>query len=818
MSFFNRLGSLFGLSKPAPHPGAILAATVTKAASLGFVPVAIHFDLFGILVRGGAASAEDVAKAANAARSPNKPELCIQLASDTLYIMSGLGLVDRVDEDRYNANMVTQHMVDMPSAQHGALHFTTEGLMGGAFLMKKLQDTNFAYPFEEKAGPMQYAYELMGDSSLSKSHTYSIMEAQGRMESFNEFMVGKFLKFGTFPERVQSLGYDLRAALSAPGSVAMVDIGGGRGELLLEVQAAFPHLSAENLVVQEFNAEIDHIPGIRLMEWNYQTSPAQPVTGARIYSLQHILHNLPDLAAVALLQKLSRAMAPTSRLLIIEYAKNMTYTNLHATMICLFGGRERSSSEWRQLAQVAGLKVTFEAYVAGAVTFRTICIESPLATFLCLTLQFILIMSIPRPREGDVNIGTATFDACWVLTAIVGVALGFRFVVKAWIGLTLPQVSRPERIWGIEDLLFLVAYGFDITHMTMIQMSAHWGLGRHFFYLSAEEKFHAMKWDFTSQPIAVSSAMVSRTGMMCFLLTCFAASDRRIRTSIIVCAVVQIVVNLITVLQIILQCGPSPYRSVDRTQYFHYMWTELPADGSVQCQSPMVQTTVGFVQGGFNTIIDFFLAALAAMELWQFFLRTLHRDPNISFWAQFRKINRTTRSRRIWQTLTLSGPLILSGAASIIKTYKLKSLGDRQDFTYNIVSFILWVKIENYSILLASCAPVARLFLRAFVDSRSGGRPGYWSRSKSKENSNDTEMKRRPKDQWMDSTTVTGWQDEESSPDWPRSESRISRALPDHVDPGCVSVKTEVVVQVGKSRPRSTSSGDVRLLPGGEYI
>ncbi|KAJ6016667.1 hypothetical protein N7451_000046 [Penicillium sp. IBT 35674x] len=368
MSFFNRLGNLFGLSKSASTlpPGAVLAATVTKPASLGFVPVAIHFDLFGILVRhGGPASAEEAAKASNAARSKNEPEICTQLASDTLYIMSGLGLVDRVDEDRFNANAVTRHMVDMPSAQHGALHFTTEGMMAGAFLMKKLQDTNFAYPFQEAEGPMQYAYQLMGQEALSQSHTYTIMEAQGRMDSFNEFMVGKFLKFGTFPERVESLGYDLRAALSAPGSVAMVDIGGGRGELLLEVQAAFPHLTAENLVVQEFNAAIDEVPGVSLMAWNYKTSPAQPITGARIYSLQHILHNLPDLAAVALLQKLSQAMAPTSRLLIVEYAKNMTYTHLHASMIALFGGRERSASEWRQLAQVSGLKVTFEAYVAG---------------------------------------------------------------------------------------------------------------------------------------------------------------------------------------------------------------------------------------------------------------------------------------------------------------------------------------------------------------------------------------------------------------------------------------------------------------------
>lgn len=113
---------------------------------------------------------------------------------------------------------------------------------------------------------------------------------------------------------------------------------------------------------------------------------------------------------------------------------------------------------------------------------------------------------------------------------------------------------------------------------------------------------------------------------------------------------------------------------------------------------------------GFNTVIDFFLAVLAAVELWQFFLRTLHRNPHTSFWSQFCKISGTVRSRRIWQTITLSGPLLLSGCASIVKTYvskltfpdlynnanimhqKLKSLGDRQDFTYNIVTFVLWVK------------------------------------------------------------------------------------------------------------------------------
>ena len=71
----------------------------------------------------------------------------------------------------------------------------------------------------------------------------------------------------------------------------------------------------------------------------------------------------------------------------------------------------------------------------------------------------------------------------------------------------------------------------------------------------------------------------------------------------------------------------------------------------------------------------------------------------------------------------------------------------------------------------------------------------------------------------MDSTLVTNWQDEERQPTgWEmpkeRSESRISKAeQPGHVDDGCVTVKTDIVVQVDDGR--STSSGGARLLPDG---
>ncbi|PCG98930.1 O-methyltransferase, family 2 [Penicillium occitanis (nom. inval.)] len=351
----------------SPPVGATLASTVTVTASLSFIPVAVYFDLFSTLVKiGKPATSQQITDFRNAERSQEEKEqapLCYELTHDALYAISSIGLVDLVQGDLFEANDNTRHMVNMPSAQHGALHFATEPMFAGAFLMRKLIDTKFEYPFKALDTPTQYGYKLLGQKDLAKEHTYSIMAHQGRMDSFNQFMVGKFGKFGTMPERVKSFGYDLDRAVSGTESeIVWVDIGGGRGEMLLELKEAYPKLTKEALVLQEFNPEIGSVPEVTQMEWNFASDAPQPVEGALNYSLTHIFHNLPDLDALELMQKVSRAMAPYSRLLIQEFTKNKNYGKMHATMITLYGGRLRSSSEWKRLASLCGLKVTFEAY------------------------------------------------------------------------------------------------------------------------------------------------------------------------------------------------------------------------------------------------------------------------------------------------------------------------------------------------------------------------------------------------------------------------------------------------------------------------
>lgn len=279
--------------------------------------------------------------------------------------MAGQSFVDLIDDNIFAPNAITHHWVTLPSASHGALHFATEALLASAFVMPQLRATNFAYPFADAHTPHQYAYAQLSRPDLAAAHTYAIMESQGRLPSFNAFMAGKFGRFGaSMPARVAAFGYDLGAALAGPAHapIAMIDIGGGTGEMLREVLAAFPHLPPASLVVQEFQTGLGTLEGgVALQAWDFKAAP-QPARGARVYSLTHVLHNNSDAEAGALLRKLEAAMEGYSRVLVHEFSKKVAYGNMHAAMVGMYAGRVRSRGEWAALAEGAGLEVTFEVY------------------------------------------------------------------------------------------------------------------------------------------------------------------------------------------------------------------------------------------------------------------------------------------------------------------------------------------------------------------------------------------------------------------------------------------------------------------------
>ncbi|KAF2972868.1 hypothetical protein GQX73_g810 [Xylaria multiplex] len=338
---------------------------VSIAPALGFVPIAVHFRLFDCLRKiGKPATAQDI-YAAHSERDGGKTNL-LQLTDDTLLMMGAIGFLDILSNGMYQANDVTDFLVAAPSSQHGAVHFTSEILLASAFLMKQLVDTDFIYPFQECQTPLQYAYKCMG-STYAQEHAYSIMHKTGRLDSFNTFMDGKFGNEENMVTRLNNIGYDLNSLITdsvdSKQSTVLVDIGGGRGKRLLELKDAFPQLGADDLVLQEYNSEIGEVSGVTQMSWNFKDEgQEQPVKGALIYFLSCILHNLSDVEVVKLLKKVRGAMSSRSRILIQEPEKTTANATVHGAMIVLYGGRERTSVEWQNLAAKAGLVVAFEVY------------------------------------------------------------------------------------------------------------------------------------------------------------------------------------------------------------------------------------------------------------------------------------------------------------------------------------------------------------------------------------------------------------------------------------------------------------------------
>ncbi|KAL5001057.1 S-adenosyl-L-methionine-dependent methyltransferase [Aspergillus recurvatus] len=349
--------------------GIAVTKIFTSPPLLGFLPVAAHFELFDILVQCGkpVTGEEIVSIYKSGPREENKgPVPGLPLIQDSLHAMAGLSLIDAPAENTYCPNAMTQHLVAQPSALHGGIHFSTEILLASAFLFPKLQASNFSYPFRECETPMQFAHQCMGNQEYARMHTYAIMAEEGRMDSFNTFMTSKFFDVESNAVRLQKLGYDIGSVLKSvrEDGAKMVDIGGGRGEMLLDFRDALPdlELTDSDLVVEEFNDDIGDIPGITLVRWDYKSECPQPIKGAVIYHLAHVVHNLPDLDAVRLLKKIRDAMAPYSRILVHEMARSTDMAFLHAAMMVLFGGRERSPAEFGELAKEAGLRVTFEAF------------------------------------------------------------------------------------------------------------------------------------------------------------------------------------------------------------------------------------------------------------------------------------------------------------------------------------------------------------------------------------------------------------------------------------------------------------------------
>ncbi|GFF55374.1 sterigmatocystin 8-O-methyltransferase [Aspergillus udagawae] len=161
--------------------------------------------------------------------------------------------------------------------------------------------------------------------------------------------------------------YDYQAQLrlvdDEPSSVAIVDVGGSRGELLQEIRSRYPQLKGR-MIVQDlastFQSMSDSPAGVELMV--HDIFIEQPVKGAAAYHLKRILHDWSDDKSRIILRHLVSAMdAKRSKILIMDAVLPSTNLTLSEAMsdhsMLTFGGKERSENEWKELLSSVGLEI-----------------------------------------------------------------------------------------------------------------------------------------------------------------------------------------------------------------------------------------------------------------------------------------------------------------------------------------------------------------------------------------------------------------------------------------------------------------------------
>jgi hypothetical protein len=155
----------------------------------------------------------------------------------------------------------------------------------------------------------------------------------------------------------------------------LVDVGGGRGELLMAVLRATPglrgvvfdqpHVLAPVAVPADLDGRLELVGGDFF---------ANAPTGADAYLLKHILHDWHDDACRTILRHIRAAMAPGGRVLILEQVippGNAPFPGklLDLNMLVMTeGGRERTPGEYALLLESAGLSLRRIHPTASAVS------------------------------------------------------------------------------------------------------------------------------------------------------------------------------------------------------------------------------------------------------------------------------------------------------------------------------------------------------------------------------------------------------------------------------------------------------------------
>lgn len=156
----------------------------------------------------------------------------------------------------------------------------------------------------------------------------------------------------------------------------VLDIGGGRGSLLLELLRAAPNLRGTLFdvpeVIERAKTRAELKPFLQRLRFEGGDFHQPIAARADLVVLKHVLHNWGDETALRILRNAAETLdSPNGRIVIIEalllpsnYPDPARLMDLEMLVLC-DQGRERSKSEFRGLLKRAGLRMEASGDLAG---------------------------------------------------------------------------------------------------------------------------------------------------------------------------------------------------------------------------------------------------------------------------------------------------------------------------------------------------------------------------------------------------------------------------------------------------------------------
>ncbi|KAH7386795.1 putative O-methyltransferase [Phaeosphaeria sp. MPI-PUGE-AT-0046c] len=279
------------------------------------------------------------------------------LISRILRVVASIGFVTQTSSYTWLANPTTHAMALPPIAAGYRCDMLTRSAMSGA---EYLSQRSWKNPSEPRDALLQYAFK-------TKMNLFEFLASQPALfADFNLFMGATM---GTQPIWLD--WYDVQGRLIAGAKddeVLLVDVGGGKGHDVQVFNERFGKEGKGGLVLQDTPGVIEDIGDDaldgRIRKMGHDFFEPQPVKGARVYFLHHILHDWSDKYCVQILKYLRDAMTPGYSKLIIHdlVLPDMEVSEMQArfdlAMMTINSGMERSAQQFTELLAEAGLKVT----------------------------------------------------------------------------------------------------------------------------------------------------------------------------------------------------------------------------------------------------------------------------------------------------------------------------------------------------------------------------------------------------------------------------------------------------------------------------